>query len=190
MKLIVGLGNPTGQYTYTRHNLGFLSLEALAAEHKVSFRKVLTVDGLVASADIDGSACSLLMPTTFMNNSGFAVKRLADKKGIEVKDILVICDDLSLNFGSMRIRPSGSAGGHNGLKSIIEQLGTNEFSRLRLGISQAKPGMDTADYVLSNFTPAEKKALPEFINQALCCVHSWVGHGVEYAMNSYNKRTS
>lgn len=190
MKLIVGLGNPTGQYTYTRHNLGFLSLEALAAEHKVSFRKVLTVDGLVASADIDGSSCSLLMPTTFMNNSGLAVKRLADKKGIEAKDILVICDDLSLSFGAMRIRPSGSAGGHNGLKSIIEHLGSNGFARLRLGIGSPKAGMDTADYVLANFTTAEKKALPDFINQALECVHSWVSHGVEHTMNRYNKRTS
>lgn len=190
MKLIVGLGNPTGQYTYTRHNLGFLSIEALAAEQKVSLRKIAAVDGLVANVVIDGSSCSLLMPTTFMNNSGLAVKRLADKKGIAPQDILVIGDDLSLNFGSMRIRPSGSAGGHNGLKSIIEQLGTNEFARLRLGIGQAKVGVDTADYVLSNFTPAEKKALPEFINQALCCVHSWVSHGVEYAMNQYNKRTS
>jgi PTH1 family peptidyl-tRNA hydrolase len=130
------------------------------------------------------------MPATFMNNSGVAVSKIAVKKGIAPADILVICDDLSLIFGSMRLRPSGMAGGHNGLKSIIEHLGSNAFARLRLGVSRPKPGIDTADYVLANFTAGEKEALPDFINKALGCCHSWVVNGVEDAMNQFNQRKS
>ncbi len=188
MKLIVGLGNPGEQYTYTRHNLGFLVLEALAQECKIKLRNTAGVQGFTASADIDSTNCSLLMPTTFMNVSGVSVKALAAKKGIKPSDILIVCDDLTLPFGQMRIRPSGSAGGHNGLKSIIEHLGSNEFARLRLGIGKPKVGMETVDYVLANFTAGEKKSLPDFINQALCCVHSWVGQGVGQAMNQFNKK--
>ena len=100
--------------------------------------------------------------------------------------ILIVCDDLSLPFGELRLRPSGSAGGHNGLKSIINDLGSNQFSRLRLGIDGPQGAADTVDYVLANFTPAEKKALPDFINHALDCVTCWVTEGAQVAMNRFN----
>ena len=166
MKLIVGLGNPGSTYTWTRHNLGFMVVGSLEKPDK----------------------CSLLMPQTFMNNSGAAVKAAVKKSGIALEDILIVYDDIALEFGQMRLKPEGSAGGHNGIKSIIEHLGTKEFARLRLGVGRPRPGVDAADYVLSNFTSAEKKLLPDFINQAHECVHSWVNLGVEEVMNQFNKR--
>jgi PTH1 family peptidyl-tRNA hydrolase len=126
------------------------------------------------------------MPLTFMNNSGLSVKKLADRTGISQEDILIVCDDLSLPFGKLRLRPSGSAGGHNGLKSIIKDLGSNQFVRLRLGIDSPKAAADAVEYVLANFNPAEKKALPDFINHALDCVTCWVTEGVQVAMDRFN----
>jgi PTH1 family peptidyl-tRNA hydrolase len=186
MKLIVGLGNPGSQYTWTRHNLGFLVLEAVGAQQKVSFRNSASNHGMLGKAVIKDVECSLLMPMTFMNDSGASVSKLADRAGISPEDILVVCDDLSLSFGKLRLRPSGSAGGHNGLKSIIRDLGSNQFARLRMGIDSPKIGADTVDYVLSNFTPAEKKTLPDFINHALDCVTCWVTEGAQAAMNKFN----
>jgi len=186
VRLIVGLGNPGAQYTWTRHNLGFLVLEALCAQVKVSLRSSASNHGMLAKGLIKNTECSLLMPMTFMNNSGAAVKRLADRTGILPENILIVCDDLSLPFGKLRLRPSGSAGGHNGLKSIIEDLGSGQFSRLRMGIDSPGNKSGTIDYVLSNFTPAEKKALPDFINHALDCVTCWVTEGAEMAMNRFN----
>ena len=145
---------------------------------------------MLAKAVIEGFECSLLMPMTFMNNSGLSVKKLADKTGTLLEDILIVCDDLSLPFGGLRLRPSGSAGGHNGLKSIIKDLGSNQVARLRLGIDAPGGAGNTVDYVLTDFTPAEIKALPDFINHALDCVTCWVTEGTQVAMNLYNKRTS
>jgi PTH1 family peptidyl-tRNA hydrolase len=141
---------------------------------------------MLAKVVIEDFECSLLMPMTFMNNSGLSVKKMVDRQGMALEDILIVCDDLSLPFGKLRLRPSGSAGGHNGLKSIIQDLGSNQFARLRLGIDSPKNTAGTVDYVLSNFTPAEKKALPDFINLALDCVTCWVTEGAEVAMNRYN----
>ena len=174
MKLIVGLGNPGPQYKWTRHNLGFLVLEALAVQQKASWRNSPSNHGWLAKAVIEDVECSLLMPMTFMNDSGVSVQKLAGRAGISPEDILVVCDDLDLPFEKMRLRPSGSAGGHNGLKSIIKDLGSNQFARLRMGIDAPKGTADTVDYVLSNFTPGEKKILPDFINHALDCVTCWV----------------
>jgi PTH1 family peptidyl-tRNA hydrolase len=126
------------------------------------------------------------MPVTFMNHSGLSVKTMADRTGTALEDILIICDDLSLPLGKLRLRPSGSAGGHNGLKSIIKDLGSNQFARLRLGIGSPKDTADTVDYVLANFTPAEKKVLPDLINHALDCVTCWVTEGAQVAMNRFN----
>jgi len=185
-KLIVGLGNPGPQYRWTRHNFGFLVLDALAARYKASWRHSATVQGLLAKAEIENCACSLLMPMTFMNNSGLSLKKLVDGQGIALADVLVICDDLSLVFGKVRLRPSGSAGGHNGLKSIIGQIASNQFCRLRMGIGRPQGIEDTVDYVLTNFTPAQKKALPDLINHALDCVTCWVTEGAPVAMNRFN----
>jgi len=185
-KLIVGLGNPGSQYTWTRHNLGFLVLESLGKQLKAKGHVSASNHGVVSKVVIEGFECSLLMPTTFMNNSGLSVKALVNRQGVALEDILIVCDDLSLPFGTLRLRPSGSAGGHNGLKSIIQDLGSNQFTRLRLGIDAPQDAANTVDYVLSNFTPVEKKVLPEFINQALDCVTCWVTEGAKVAMNKFN----
>ena len=185
-KLIVGLGNPGPQYRWTRHNLGFLALEALCSRQKVLLRNSASNHGMLAKAVINDLECSLLMPMTFMNNSGLSVKKMADRQGVAPEDILIVCDDLSLSFGKLRLRSSGSAGGHNGLKSIINDLGSNQFARLRLGVDAPKNAAETVDYVLSDFTPAEKKALPDLINHALDCVTCWVTEGAKAAMNQFN----
>ena len=185
-KLIVGLGNPGAQYTWTRHNYGFLVLEALGKKLKAKGHVSASNHGVVAKVDIEDVPCSLLMPMTFMNNSGLSVKKLIDRQGTALEDILIVCDDLSLSFGKLRLRPVGSAGGHNGLRSIIETLGSDQFARLRLGIDTPKDGAETVDHVLANFTPAEKKALPDLINHALDCVTCWVTEGAEVAMNKFN----
>ena len=190
MKLIVGLGNPGPQYRRTRHNLGFLVLESLGVQQKVAWRNSASNHGMLAKVIIEDVECSLLMPTTFMNNSGLSVKKLADRTGTSLEDILIVCDDLSLSFGKIRLRLSGSSGGHNGLKSIIKDLGSNQFPRLRLGIDSPKGAADTVDYVLANFTTAQIKALPDFINHALDCVTCWVTEGAEAAMNKYNRTGS
>ena len=185
-KLIVGLGNPGLPYRWTRHNLGFMVLEAIAAQEKQVWRNSASNHGMLTKAVVKDVECSLLMPLTFMNNSGVSVKRLAESQGIALENILIVTDDLTLPFGKMRLRPSGSAGGHNGLKSVIQHLGSNQFARLRVGIDAPQDQSDTVNYVLANFTPAEKKALPDFINHALDCVTCWVTEGAKVAMNRFN----
>jgi len=188
-RLIVGLGNPGPQYTWTRHNFGFQVVHALALRHKALWRNSSVHNGFLAKVEIENVQCSLLMPTTFMNSSGVSLKKLVARQGISLEDILVICDDMSLSFGKMRLRPSGSAGGHNGLRSIIGEIASDQFPRLRLGIGLSG-GSDAADYVLANFTPAEKKALPDIINHALDCVTCWVTEGAQVAMNRFNREST
>ncbi|MBF0490767.1 MAG: aminoacyl-tRNA hydrolase [Candidatus Omnitrophica bacterium] len=189
MKLIVGLGNPEARYEYTRHNLGFLVLTALAVQHSLKYKKSAVTQAVEAKVVLEGQDCSLMMPLTYMNNSGVAVKQWMDKKGLTSNDVLVVCDDLALSFGQMRLRPFGTAGGHNGIKSVIEYLGTKDFARLRLGIGSAHPSQDVADYVLSNFTSGERKLLPDYLNEAVSCVTSWVTKGTEVTMNQFNGST-
>ena len=189
MKLIVGLGNPETQYEFTRHNLGFLVLKDLAKKYDLKFKKSAVAQAVEVKVALEGQDCSLMMPLTYMNHSGVAIKQWVDKKGLDLNHLLIVCDDLALSFGQMRLRPSGTAGGHNGLKSIIEHLGSKEFARLRLGIDQPRPSQDAADYVLSNFTAGERKSLPDFINQAATCVTGWVKQGTAAAMNQFNGST-
>ncbi|HLD88162.1 MAG TPA: aminoacyl-tRNA hydrolase [Candidatus Omnitrophota bacterium] len=188
MRLIVGLGNPEPRYVHTRHNLGFLCVQALAEEQGGRWRKASFAQALTSRIVLDGIECSLILPLTYMNNSGVAVKQAAVKSGVEPGDIIVVYDDMDLDFGDMRLRASGSAGGHNGIKSVIEHLGSKDFARLRLGVGNPKPGVDPADHVLSDLTPAELKKLPGLINNALSCLHIWGTEGVEKAMNEFNKR--
>lgn len=188
MKLIVGLGNPESQYEFTRHNLGFLVLKSIAQKFDLKYKKSAVAKAFETKAVLEAQACSLMMPLTYMNNSGIAVKGWLDKKQIDPQDLLVVYDDLALDFGHIRLRPSGSHGGHNGIRSIIDHLGTQEFARLRLGVGKPKPNQDTADYVLSDFTSGEKKLLPDFINEAVSCITSWVGQGTKLTMNQFNKK--
>ncbi len=189
MKLIVGLGNPERQYEWTRHNLGFLVLRALAEKYDAKYKKSAVAQALETRITIEGADCSLMMPLTFMNHSGRAVKQWVDKKDLSLSDLLIVCDDLTLSFGQIRLRPRGSAGGHNGIKSVIEHLGSQNFARLRLGIGRPHLDVDALDYVLSNFTPGERKLLPDFINGALDCVISWVTKGTEVTRNQFNGST-
>ncbi|MBI4309370.1 MAG: aminoacyl-tRNA hydrolase [Candidatus Omnitrophica bacterium] len=187
MRLIVGLGNPGMEYADNRHNIGFKVVEKLVGRKlkKLHWRNILT-----AEKDVGGQECLVGQPLTYMNASGDAVGSLVSHYGIALQDILVVCDDMDLPFGIMRLRPSGSAGGHNGLKSIIAELKTDKFVRLRLGIGRPPARGSVIKHVLENFTAGEKKILPDFINQALSCIHSWVSEGVEKTMNQFNQRNN
>lgn len=189
-RLIVGLGNPDEKYRYTRHNWGYLVVQELIALWDVRSRHDTAVQGLVAKSERDGITCYLLLPLTYMNLSGAAVSALAKKKSIALENVLVVCDDLDLPFGQMRLRAKGSAGGHNGLKSIINSFGSNEFARLRGGIGRPKERDKTVEFVLDGFNAQEKKQLTGELKTAVECCEVWVRHGVDEAMNQFNKRSS
>ena len=186
MKLIVGLGNPGRKYERTRHNLGFLLIDRLAERAGVtSYRE--DCEALVQKAVLADQACLLAKPQTFMNLSGHAVSRLVAKHYIEVsRDLLVISDDASLPVGKIRLRARGSAGGHNGLKSIIAQLGTQDFARLRLGIQSESPVDDLADFVLAKFTTSEHQSVEAMLERAEGAVLTWLLEGIEQAMANAN----
>lgn len=188
MKLIVGLGNPGRKYKNSRHNLGYKAVERLAKELSCSFKKKLSLESLLAEAKIKDEKVILALPITFMNLSGRAVKALIKKKNIVISDLLVVYDEASLDFGVMRIRLKGSSSGHKGLANIIEELGTNEFCRLRLGIKgdSLKGNIDLSEYVLSEFNKGEKTCLSGFVGSAVECLKTWALEGVNQAMNRFN----
>ena len=188
-RLIVGLGNPGRDYEYTRHNLGFLVVEHLAQKNNLRFRKSSFTNGLTAEGKVAGNDLCCLLPSTYMNNSGVAVKQVVLSKGLDNTDILVVCDDFHLDFGEIRIRSKGSDGGHNGLTSIVEHLGTKDFARSRLGIGPLTKGQESVDYVLGKWTAAEKKQLDEFIDRATDCCDVWLAEGVHKAMDQFNGRS-
>ena len=187
-RLIVGLGNPGKNYEYTRHNLGFLAVREFAREHQFELKRSFFIKGLVAQGQFEEKKIFLLLPLTYMNNSGVAVKAMVRRKNIAPEDILVVCDDINLDFGDLRIRPNGSDGGHNGLNSLISHLHTEEFARLRLGVGQPGEKEDVVDYVLSPFDGTEKKELNGFLKEAMGCCRTWLTQGTAEAMNQFNKR--
>ncbi|HBR14878.1 MAG TPA: aminoacyl-tRNA hydrolase [Candidatus Omnitrophica bacterium] len=186
--LIVGLGNPGKEYEYTRHNLGFLVLRRLAEKLNRRFKISSLTNGLMAEGQIQEKNVCLLMPMTFMNNSGVAVSQVTAKKNVSPKNLLVVCDDLNLNFGQIRLRSKGSDGGHNGLNSVIHHLGTEEFLRLRMGVGHPGHKLDVVDYVLAEFKPKEKEYLENFIGEATGCCLTWVSEGIKKGMEQYNRR--
>jgi len=188
MKLIVGLGNPGDIYKNSRHNIGFLVVKELAGTKKAALKKEFGIKSLSAKTRINHEVVILALPLTYMNLSGNAVKRLLGKYKLTVEDLLVICDDMDLEFGRLKIRPSGSSGGHNGLESIIGSLGSNCFARLRLGIGRPAPHEDAAEFVLSDFSSKEKKEIKEIIAEAVECSESWVTNGTSGTMNVFNKK--
>ncbi len=186
MKLIVGLGNPGSKYRGTRHNIGFDVISELANRH-LNERPKAKFDAEVAEVGIENCKCLLVSPLTYMNLSGKSV--LAAQNFYKVSaadDLLVICDDLNLDVGKIRIRARGSAGGQNGIKDIIHRLGTQDFSRLRVGIGRPPPRWDTADYVLGKFDDDDRPVMEVAINKAADAVECWVGDGVQVAMNKFN----
>ncbi len=184
LTLIVGLGNPGRSYAAHRHNVGFRCLDRLAGVHGLSFvRDQAKAD--LASGRIADLRVLLAKPRTYMNLSGQAVRRLARFYKIAPQDILVIYDDLDLPLGVIRLRPEGGSGGHKGMKSIIESLGTQAFPRLRIGIGRP-PHEDAVDYVLSHFTLDEEIAIENACERAVAAVECFLTEGLAAAMNEYN----
>ncbi|HJZ79440.1 MAG TPA: aminoacyl-tRNA hydrolase [Pyrinomonadaceae bacterium] len=183
MFLIVGLGNPGDEYAQTRHNLGFMLIDKLASESGVKVNR-RECQSLVAGTSIENQRVTLVKPQTFMNLSGEAVSCLQAKG--DPKSLVVISDDLALPFGAIRLRERGSAGGHNGLKSIIAALGTNEFIRLRIGIQPEHPISDAKRFVLGGFTRTEKESLAEILERAAEALRSVLRDGVAKAMALHN----
>ena len=187
MILIAGLGNPGKEYENTRHNAGFLVLDTLAQKlgADLSERKHRALCG---KAVIGGQKVILLKPQTYMNSSGESIRAAADYYKVPPEDILVVYDDISLAPGQLRTRAKGSAGGHNGIKSIIAHLGTQEFPRVKVGIGEKPPRMDLADYVLGHFSSGEKKIMEEAAKEAADAICEIVNVGIEQAMNDHNRR--
>ena len=188
MHLIVGLGNPGSEYEWTRHNVGFMLIDKLAADAGVVVKR-RECRSLVGGAVIEGERAKLVKPQTFMNLSGEAVACLVAKgePGEFGKSLIVISDDLALPFGTIRLRARGSAGGHNGLKSIIAALGTNEFMRLRIGIQPEHPVSEAKKFVLDEFAPAERRALKEILDRSADAVRWVLRDGIVKAMSFYNQ---
>lgn len=205
ISLIVGLGNPGAEYERTRHNIGFMAIDRLATSWSISLGKEKRFYGLFGEGRLSSRLASsgkirLLKPTTYMNVSGQSVRACADWFKGNPENILVIYDDMDLPLGKLRLRPSGSAGGHNGMKSIISHLGTQNFPRLRLGIGRGGRGEDdnaiaskanqnVTNHVLGGFSAIETKILPEIFNLAESTVTSILADGLEKAMSLYNSRS-
>lgn len=190
VKLIVGLGNPGAAYQRTRHNAGALAVERLARDNRGVFKPHRSFKSLLASWPRGTGHVIAVLPQTYMNLSGEAVAALVRKKGVRPQDLLVVYDDVALPLGEMRLKPSGSSGGHNGLDSCIERLGTKDFARLRLGIAGARGRArdDLSDYVLSKFSKDEASVLKGVLEKACEAMETWVEKGLEPAMNRYNKK--
>lgn len=185
MKLIVGLGNPGILYAASRHNIGFQVIKYLAKTENIALKKERNIRALSAKAKIDGFDVMLAMPLTFMNLSAEAVLPLLKKYKVGLSDLLVVCDDLDLDFGRQKIRSCGSSAGQKGINSIIVSLGSNEFSRIRIGIGRPR-NKDVSKFVLSRFNKDEKTRVPDIIQTAADCCRSWVSKGVEKTMNIFN----
>ena len=184
--LIAGLGNPEPKYDGTRHNAGFAALDYLAGKWGISVSKT-KFQGLWGQGEVDGHKVVLLKPLTYMNLSGDSIGPLAGFFKIPADHVIVLCDDITQNPGKLRIRPSGSAGGHNGLKSIIQHLGTDQFPRIKVGVGQKPhPDYDMADWVLSKFAGEDLKTITEAIRKAADAVECLIQEGPDKAMNRFN----
>jgi len=189
VKLIVGLGNPGPRYRDTYHNVGFDVVDTLARRHAVAFGSS-PADALTARVRGLGDEVWLAKPLTFMNLSGRAVADLLRFYKIAPPDLLAVVDDVALPTGRLRIRRRGSAGGHNGLKSIVECLGTDEFPRLRVGVGRGDPRRDLADHVLTRIPAAERVALEAAVERAADAADTFIARGIEAVMNEYNRDPS
>lgn len=185
MKLIVGLGNPGREYEATRHNIGFMVVDSLSEKWAIPVSKNQN-KALVGEGKFNGEKVILVKPVTYMNLSGEAVGALMRWHKLSPEDIIVVYDDLDLQPGKLRIRGKGSAGGHNGIKSIIQHLGTDVFPRLKVGIGRPYPGQDSANYVLNRFNSGERDLMVQAIVRAAEAVEAIITHGVTQAANLYN----
>ena len=190
MKAIVGLGNPGSQYARTRHNVGFDVMELLAEKKQAAIQKI-KCRALLGDCMIGGEKVLLVKPQTFMNHSGFAVLDVMQFYKLEPRDLLLVVDDIDLPLGQVRLRAKGGPGTHNGLRHIVQCTGTGDFPRIRVGVGAAPAGWDLADWVLGKYQTEEdrKTAFDAYLtaaDAALC----WAEHGIDLAMNRYNKRNA
>ncbi len=185
MKLVVGIGNPGRGYEGTRHNAGFVVVDRLSARHGISLKRQNMYNAELGKGFIEGEKVACAKPLSFVNLSGPVVAKLARDLEADLEDVLVVCDDFALPIGKIRLRVKGSAGGHNGLRSIISTLGTQDVSRLRLGIGSVR-GDVAADFVLGRFNREESKAMDEAYDHAADCVELWIREGSLAAMDRYN----
>ncbi len=183
--VVTGLGNPGRKYADTRHNVGFWVVELLALRHKIKMSKV-KFKALYGEGVISGKKVLLVMPQTYMNLSGESVRDIISWSKIPVGNIIIIYDDIDLPVGKIRVRPKGSAGTHNGMKSVIYQIMSDEFPRVRIGIDKPPEGWDLADYVLSKFSKEEKDKISQAVVNAADAVEAIIGQGINQAMNKFN----
>jgi len=186
MKLIVGLGNPGKQFDHTRHNIGFDVIDKLSEQLNIPLSQA-KFKGLFGAGIVKGEKVILLKPLTYMNLSGESIGAVMDYYDIEIDDLLVIYDDLDLPTGKIRLRQKGSAGGHNGIKSTIAHTGTQEFKRIRVGISRPQNRMPITDYVLGKFSKEEQEEMDQAINKACDACEAWVEMPFLQVMNQYNQ---
>jgi PTH1 family peptidyl-tRNA hydrolase len=186
--LIAGLGNPGPKYAANRHNVGFRCVERLGIALGLTFDKDQK-QARVALGDFDGRRVVLAKPQTFMNESGRAIVPLTRFYKVQLECLLVVYDDLDLPLGTVRLRPEGGSGGHKGIRSIIEHLGTRDFPRLRIGIGRPPGRMDPAAYVLQDFSADEESLLEETLERAVAAIETWLRQGIEVAMDRYNRHS-
>lgn len=184
--LVVGLGNPGAVYANTRHNVGFMTVDLMVNEMGWGWSEHLAA-GLVAKGRLGGKELLLLKPLTFMNRSGLAVREVVREYSLSYEHIIVVYDDMDIPLGSLRIRLHGGAGGHRGLQSVIEELGSEGFKRIRIGIGRPPAGKKPADYVLEPFSPEEFKVLEQVLCHAVEAIKTIVTEGADAAMNRFNR---
>jgi PTH1 family peptidyl-tRNA hydrolase len=184
--VILGLGNPGKQYQNTRHNLGYLVLQKFAENLKFQMKEEKQFQAIVARGRLDGVTVHLLLPLTYMNESGRALRAYLEYYKLTSRDVIVVCDDIALPYGEMRLRQAGSSGGHNGLKSIQKHLVTQEYVRLRMGIGEKERMGELADYVLQPFSLEEMQTLPLYIDKGVDVLKHLVIEGISKSMNVIN----
>lgn len=189
MYIIIGLGNPTEKYQATRHNIGWDAITRISDDYRIPMNQKKH-KAICGTGYIEGEKVILAQPLTYMNLSGESVRELIDFYKVYPEDIIVIYDDVSLDVGRLRIRKKGSAGGHNGIKSIISHLGTNEFPRIKVGVGERPKDWDLADYVLSRFKGEEQVAIREALKETSDSCRMIITDGMDAAMNLYNKKKS
>lgn len=189
MKIIIGLGNPGKEYATAIHNIGFMAIDKLASKHGIDVID-LKHKGLIGKGMIAGEKVLLVKPQTYMNNSGECVREVTDYYKIDLEDLIIIYDDIDLPPGQLRIRKTGSAGTHNGMKSIVQHLGTTVFPRIRVGAGGKPEGWDLADYVLSHISKDADKEISEGISNAAEAVEMIIKDGLSEAMNKFNEKKS
>ncbi|MFD3448311.1 aminoacyl-tRNA hydrolase [Microbacteriaceae bacterium 4G12] len=185
MKLIVGLGNPGREYEATRHNIGFMVIDELCKKWGINLNQQ-KFKGLYGSGVVNGEKVIVLKPLTYMNLSGESIRALMDYYKLDVEDIVIMYDDLDLPVGKLRLRMKGSAGGHNGMRSTIAHLGTQEFNRIRIGIDRPKNGMKVVDYVLGRFTVEELPDVQQSIQKSADACEKWLTTPFLQVMNTFN----